>query len=165
MSEASGDKRLDFDVKPGRVYQDEHVKVTAFQVKHGEWPQAFGYRFDTADRTIVISGDTSPSPELIDACQKCDVLFHEAYSEKYRPADTANWLDYRSKYRSRRFTVPADRCRFDPIAESAQACTLRNLVGRFRIESADLVRQLGDHRSRTVLQVGNSRHGMQAAAP
>jgi ribonuclease BN (tRNA processing enzyme) len=86
------------DVKPGVVYQDDNVKVTAFQIKHGEWPQAFGYRFDTADRSIVISGDTSPSPGVIENCRQCDVLIHEAYLEDYRPADVPNWTDYRAAY-------------------------------------------------------------------
>jgi hypothetical protein len=57
-----------------------------------------GYRFQTSDRTVVISGDTSPSPALINSCQKCDVLIHEAFSEDYRPADMPNWLQYRQKY-------------------------------------------------------------------
>src|SRR5262249_22136985 len=35
------------DAKPGVVYKDNKVTVTAFRVPHGEWPQAFGYRFDT----------------------------------------------------------------------------------------------------------------------
>lgn len=86
------------DVKPGLVYEDANVKVTAFQNNHGEWRQSFGYQFKTADRTIVISGDTSPSPALIEQCQKCDVLIHEAYADEYRPADMANWLEYRSRY-------------------------------------------------------------------
>jgi ribonuclease BN (tRNA processing enzyme) len=86
------------DVKPGVVYQDANVKVTAFQNAHGEWPASFGYRFDTSDRSIVISGDTNPSAALIEHCRKCDVLIHEAYSDNYRPADMPNWLEYRSKY-------------------------------------------------------------------
>jgi ribonuclease Z len=86
------------DVKPGVVYQDTNIKVTAFPNAHGEWAATFGYRFDTADRSIVISGDTNPSTALIEHCQKCDVLIHEAYSDSYRPADMANWLEYRSKY-------------------------------------------------------------------
>ena len=53
------------DVKPGVVYKDERVTVTAFRVPHGQWPQAFGYRFDTPRKNIVISGDTSPSEELV----------------------------------------------------------------------------------------------------
>jgi ribonuclease Z len=86
------------DVKPGVVYQDANVKVIAFPVMHGEWPQAFGFRFDTADRSIVISGDANPSPALIDNCHQCDVLIHEAFSEHYQPADMPAWLEYRSKY-------------------------------------------------------------------
>ena len=86
------------EVNPGQVYQDEHVKVIAFSVNHGDLPQAFGYRFESADRTVVISGDTSPSPALVDACQKCDVLIHEAYAENYRPAAVPDWIEYRSKY-------------------------------------------------------------------
>ena len=85
------------DVKPGRIYQDANLAVTAFPVRHGDVP-AYGYRFDTADRSVVITGDTSPSPEVIDNCRKCDVLIHEAYAEDYRPADMAGWLEYRAKH-------------------------------------------------------------------
>jgi len=86
------------EVKPGVVYKDANVTVTAFRNAHGEWKETFGYRFQTADRSIVISGDTNPSAALIEHCQKCDVLIHEVYADAYRPADMANWLDYRSKY-------------------------------------------------------------------
>jgi ribonuclease BN (tRNA processing enzyme) len=87
------------DVKPGVIFEDERVKVTAFPVPHGQWPQAFGYRFDTPGRSIVISGDTSPSEELIAHCRPCDVLIHETYS---RAATTVpampDWPLYSSKY-------------------------------------------------------------------
>ena len=39
---------------------------------------AFAYRFDAADRSIVISGDTAPSDELIALARGADVLVHEA---------------------------------------------------------------------------------------
>jgi ribonuclease BN (tRNA processing enzyme) len=53
------------EVSPGVVYKDGNVTVTAFNVNHGEWgTRAFGYRFQTADRTIVITGDTSPSDSV-----------------------------------------------------------------------------------------------------
>jgi ribonuclease BN (tRNA processing enzyme) len=68
------------EVEPGVVYQDARVTVRAFAVKHGSWDQAFGYRFDTPDRSIVISGDTAPSDEVARACDGCDVLVHEVYS-------------------------------------------------------------------------------------
>lgn len=68
------------EIEPGVIYKDANVTVTAFLVAHGSWPQAFGYRFQTADKTIVISGDTAPSQSVIDACNGCDILLHEAYS-------------------------------------------------------------------------------------
>jgi ribonuclease BN (tRNA processing enzyme) len=68
------------EIRPGVVYRDANVTVTAFLVKHGIWDQAFGYRFDTADRRIVISGDTAPSEEVVKACDGCDVLLHEVYN-------------------------------------------------------------------------------------
>jgi len=43
------------EIKPGIVYKDANVTVTAFPVKHGEI-EAYGYRFETPNRTIVISG-------------------------------------------------------------------------------------------------------------
>ncbi len=86
------------EIEPGIIYQDANVTVTAFPVLHGDWPQAFGYRFETADRTIVISGDASPSPALVENCQQCDVLIHEAYAEAYVPAAAMSWPEYRSKY-------------------------------------------------------------------
>jgi ribonuclease BN (tRNA processing enzyme) len=62
----------------GLVFQDEHVKVTAALVRHPPVVPAFGYRFDAADRSIVISGDTAPSEELIALARGADVLVHEA---------------------------------------------------------------------------------------
>jgi ribonuclease BN (tRNA processing enzyme) len=62
----------------GPVMQDENVKVTAALVHHPPVVPAFGYRFDAADRSIVISGDTAPSDNLIKLAQGADVLVHEA---------------------------------------------------------------------------------------
>jgi ribonuclease BN (tRNA processing enzyme) len=53
----------------GLVMQDENVKVTAALVRHPPVVPAFGYRFDGPDRSIVISGDTAPSDELIALAQ------------------------------------------------------------------------------------------------
>jgi ribonuclease Z len=62
------------EVSAGVVYKDPNVTVTvtAFPTKHAM--EGFGYRFDTPDRSIVISGDTSPAQETVDACHGCDVL-------------------------------------------------------------------------------------------
>ena len=69
------------DAQPGVVFQDERVTVTAFEVRHGSWPQAFGYRFETPDRVIVISGDAAPSESVVEMCNGCDVLIHEVYAK------------------------------------------------------------------------------------
>ena len=68
------------EIKPGVVYQDANIKVTAFSVEHGSWRNAYGYRFDVAGTSIVISGDTRPSKNVVNACDGCDVLIHEVYS-------------------------------------------------------------------------------------
>lgn len=65
-----------YEIKPGVIYKDAKVTVTAFPTKHAM--ESFGYRFDTPDRSVVISGDTSPTEETIKACNGCDVLVHEA---------------------------------------------------------------------------------------
>src|SRR5438067_482260 len=56
------------DVPAGVVYRDSLVTVTAFEVPHGRWPHAYGYRFDTPDRSVVISGDTRASDAVVRAC-------------------------------------------------------------------------------------------------
>jgi ribonuclease Z len=45
------------EIKPGLIYKDERVTVTAFTTQHAM--EIYGYRFDTPGRIIVISGDTS----------------------------------------------------------------------------------------------------------
>ena len=62
----------------GPVMQDENVKVTAALVHHPPVVTAFGYRFDAHDRSIVISGDTTPCDSLIHLAEGADVLVHEA---------------------------------------------------------------------------------------
>jgi len=86
------------DVPAGVVYRDSLVTVTAFEVPHGKWPHAYGYRFQTPDRTIVISGDTSPSDAVAKACDGCDVLVHEIISSESLERRTADWQAYHRAY-------------------------------------------------------------------
>jgi ribonuclease BN (tRNA processing enzyme) len=67
----------------GVVMSDEHVKVTAALVDHPPVVPAFGFRFDARDRSIVISGDTAPSDNLVKLARGADVLVH---SVMYPPA-------------------------------------------------------------------------------
>jgi ribonuclease BN (tRNA processing enzyme) len=67
----------------GRVMQDEQVKVTAALVDHPPVVPSFAFRFDTADRSIVISGDTARSDNVVELAKGADVLVHSAV---YLPA-------------------------------------------------------------------------------
>ena len=68
------------EIKSGVVYERDGVRVTAFRVSHGSWKEAYAYRIDTPDRSIVISGDARPSEALVRAARGVDVLVHEVYS-------------------------------------------------------------------------------------
>jgi ribonuclease Z len=89
------------EIQPGVVYDSGGVRVRAFRVNHGAWRDAYGYRIDTPDRSIVISGDTRPSEELIKQATGVDILVHEAQL----PATVApsgrrdvDWPRYVSEY-------------------------------------------------------------------
>jgi len=86
-------------IKPGVVYQDANVKVTAAKVPHGAWPEAYAYRFDTADgRSIVISGDAGPTDAVVTLCNGCNVLVHEVYSTAGFARRVPEWQNYHAKY-------------------------------------------------------------------
>jgi ribonuclease BN (tRNA processing enzyme) len=63
--------------KPGIVLINDDVKVSAGLVRHPPIKQAYAYRFDTKDRSVVISGDTTYAPELAEFAKAADVLVHE----------------------------------------------------------------------------------------
>jgi ribonuclease BN (tRNA processing enzyme) len=83
------------EITPGVVYADGNITVTAFPVHHGDSLDAFGYRIETPDRTIVLSGDTAPTQSLIDHCAGCDVLIHEAYPLATLGSVSAAWQEFR----------------------------------------------------------------------
>ncbi|MBM3263943.1 MAG: MBL fold metallo-hydrolase [candidate division Zixibacteria bacterium] len=85
------------EIRPGVVYEDERVRVTAFYVDHGTWKESFGYRFDTPDRSVVVSGDCIPSPELIRFAKGCDVLIHEVFSTEGFKRRPPEWQRYHAR--------------------------------------------------------------------
>jgi ribonuclease BN (tRNA processing enzyme) len=85
------------EIAVGVVYKDANITVTAFPTKH-VFPENYGYRFDTADRSIVISGDTSPSQATIDACNGCDVLIHEVQTAEFLARRPTGFQSYSAKY-------------------------------------------------------------------
>jgi len=86
------------EVAPGAIYQDARVTVRAFAVPHGAWKRAYAYRFDTPDRSIVISGDSGPSNALAPACNGCDILVHEVYSAAGFATRPPEWQRYHRAY-------------------------------------------------------------------
>ena len=59
------------------VLEKDGLTITTFAVDHGPVSPAAGYRFDYGGHSLVISGDTAPSPVLGKYSQGVDVLFHE----------------------------------------------------------------------------------------
>lgn len=64
--------------EPVVVLDDGDLRITAFRVEHAPVEPAVGYRFDYAGRSVVISGDTSPSEEVRRQAAGVDLLVHEA---------------------------------------------------------------------------------------
>ncbi|MBN2230697.1 MAG: MBL fold metallo-hydrolase [Candidatus Thorarchaeota archaeon] len=81
------------EIAEGIVYQDLKIAVEAFTVDHGSL-EAFGYKFSTPEKTIVVSGDTRPSPKLIENAKGCDVLIHEVYTAVGLLERSEEWKKY-----------------------------------------------------------------------
>ena len=94
--EARGYLAQAHEIEPGKVYEDERVRVEAFAVVHDSLP-SFGYKFHAPDRTIVISGDTAPTETLVEVARGCDVLIHEVYSSSRFERLPLVWKRYHSR--------------------------------------------------------------------
>ncbi len=138
---ATGYKVVVHEIKAGVVFRDENVTVTAFPVKHGSWDQAFGYKFETADRKIVLSGDTAPSDEVVKACDGCDVLLHEVYNPDGDELKERHWREYFKAFH----TSPTE---LGEIAGQAhpKLLVLYHMVFE-KLPEADLIRQVQEHYS------------------
>lgn len=84
------------------VYDSAGVRVTAIPVPHGNWKHAYGFRIDTPDRSIVLSGDTAYSPLLLEMSRGVDVLIHEVYPEvRLKPEPRPGgelWVQYMKEF-------------------------------------------------------------------
>jgi ribonuclease Z len=83
-----GFKLITTDIREGIVYEANGVRVTAFLVDHAPITPAFGYRVDYRGHSVVMSGDTRPSENLIKFSHGVDVLIHEVGRWKGDPALT-----------------------------------------------------------------------------
>ena len=100
------------EIEAGVIYEDSNVEVEAFPVRHGSWP-AFGYRFLTPDRAIVVSGDTAPAENIVEKSRDSDVLIHEVYAMAGFQTLPPTWQRYHSSVHtsSRELALMASRAR------------------------------------------------------
>ena len=84
--------------KEGTIYLDSNIHVEAFPVPHGTWPNAWGFRFTTADRIIVVSGDSAPSEKIIEYAIGADILVHEVYSQAGYARKPESWKTYHASH-------------------------------------------------------------------
>jgi len=124
------------EIRAGVVYRDSNVTVTAFPVRHGIWKEAYGYKFETRDRKIVISGDTAPSDEVVKACDGCDVLLHEVFNPHGEELKKEHWKEYFTTFH----TSPSE------LGEIARRARPKLLVvyhqSLEKLPEADLVEQI-----------------------
>lgn len=64
--------------KAAVVFDADGLRITAFRVDHAPVAPAYGYRFDFGGRSVVVSGDTKPSPGLVEHARDASLLVHEA---------------------------------------------------------------------------------------
>jgi ribonuclease BN (tRNA processing enzyme) len=124
------------------VFEDGAVRVTAVAVTHGRAVPALAYRFDTADGSVVFSGDTSVNGDLIALAGDTDILVHSVADLGYleRHGTTGAALD-------RMAALHTDVTEVGGVAERARA---RELVlthylpaGPDAITAADWARRAG----------------------
>jgi ribonuclease BN (tRNA processing enzyme) len=80
------------DVGIGTIYEDENVRVRAIENTHfcfhqDDGHKSYSYRFETADRVIVVTGDTGPNDTVTELARDADLLLAEANSVEDRKQD------------------------------------------------------------------------------
>ena len=95
------------EIDAGFVFEEGGIRIESFAVSHGAVKPAFGYKVTTPDKTIVISGDTTYSPKLVEMARGADILFHEVISE----SGLKDLDEFWQKYHSSSHTVSSDVAR------------------------------------------------------
>lgn len=102
------------EIQEGLIYMDENLKVEAFLVSHGTWKNAYGFRFTTPHKIIVISGDTAPCENILKYSIGADVLIHEVYSHKGLLKRDKTWQDYHRSHHTSTLQLGELACQANP---------------------------------------------------
>jgi ribonuclease BN (tRNA processing enzyme) len=139
-----------YEIHPGVVYKDSNVTVTAFATKHAM--ESYGYRFDTPDRSIVISGDTNPTQATIDACRGCDVLIHEVLTQEWL-AKRADFQGYAAQHHTTTTQLVELAAKAKPglLILYHASLSLRPAVDSERSTPATLLREMSPYAGRVVI--------------
>ncbi len=135
----TGYKVNSHEVKPGVIFRDANVEVTAFAVRHGSWPLALGYRFDAGGKSIVYSGDTAPAESVVQACNGCDLLIHEVYFGT--PANAVHSSEHWARYMAA-FHTSAPELADIATRAHAKALVTTHLALMANATEADLIEAL-----------------------
>ena len=84
------------EAQAGHCYRDDRIEVQAQPADHGDLA-ALSYKFLTPAGTVVVSGDTKPTPGFADWARGCDLLIHEVYSARQLPDRPSAWRAYHSR--------------------------------------------------------------------
>ncbi|WP_022889593.1 MBL fold metallo-hydrolase [Agromyces italicus] len=121
------------EMEPFEVMDDGFVRVTAILVDHPPVFPSFAYRFDTADGSVVISGDTAPSGNLVRLAEGADLLVHEVYDHPYFAAINPRLAE----------TFSRTHTASDRVGEVATAAGVRTLALSHLVPAG--IRDVPDH--------------------
>jgi ribonuclease Z len=102
------------ELADGVVFQDRNLMVEAFKVNHGDFEDAYGFRFTSKDKVIVFSGDTGPSKSLERYAKDADILVHEVYSNAGFLKKTKDWQIYHKGHHTSTYEVGEIASRANP---------------------------------------------------
>ena len=132
------------EISAGQLFDDDGLKVSAFEVSH--WPLAapYGFRFDAGQRGIVVSGDTCPCENLIRHSRGADLLIHECvdYSNiQVREGDGWANIEERIAHLGKTHTLPTE---LGVIARDAGVPSVATTHMIERSDPAKIRREIGE---------------------
>jgi ribonuclease Z len=139
----------------GTVYKDDNVTITAFVVEHRPVEPAFGYKFEAGGKSVVISGDTAPSDNVVKFARGADILVHEVYMPGYftnaRSIEMTRGDTARVTQRLSRYHTDAEQ-----VGKIAAAAGVKKLVLTHLIppEDSDKMRELAGKNFKGEIVIG-----------